>query len=248
VRAVLPTAKIAVYNDSVGALAAATMGRLFGIVLIAGTGMIAMGYSGRAGESAPQRAGGWGSFIDGGSGYAIGCDVIRAAIHGADGTGPATSLTAALLERLGLKAAEDLLGWVYSDPEKLGWAKFAAVAPIAFEAERKGDAVAKRIVATAAEALATCVRTTATKLKFTTEAVPVYGLSDDGRCRACALTHSLPVLCSVFAGGVVSSETPIGDLVWAEVRKFLPNAVRTRSELDAAAGAALLAWSGGKNY
>lgn len=51
-------------------------GKLYGIVVISGTGMIAYGY-GPNGESA--RAGGWGPLLgDCGSGYDIGFEVLKA--------------------------------------------------------------------------------------------------------------------------------------------------------------------------
>jgi hypothetical protein len=85
IKTVVPTAQVDVYNDSVGALAGATFGRLYGVVLIAGTGMIAMGYAGTSATEEPKRTGGWGSFIDAGSGYSIGCAVVKAAVHDQDG-------------------------------------------------------------------------------------------------------------------------------------------------------------------
>ena len=98
-RELLPDVPALIHNDAVIALASGTGGQLYGVVLISGTGMIAMGFN-RAGER--RRAGGWGALLgDGGSGYAIGAAVLRAVTWAADGRGPATSLTSATLASAG---------------------------------------------------------------------------------------------------------------------------------------------------
>jgi N-acetylglucosamine kinase-like BadF-type ATPase len=55
---VLPKATASITNDAVVALASGTGGNLHGIVVISGTGTIALGY--KNGEG-PKRAQGWGS-------------------------------------------------------------------------------------------------------------------------------------------------------------------------------------------
>lgn len=95
VRTRLPRAQISVYNDSVAALASGTGGQLYGIVVISGTGMIVLGYN-EQGER--HRAAGWGALLDRhGSGYALGIDALHAITRAADGSGPATTLTEAVL-------------------------------------------------------------------------------------------------------------------------------------------------------
>lgn len=57
-----------------------------------------------------------------------------------DGRGPQTSLLPAVLAKLNLAKVEDLIAWTYADTV---WARLAALAPHAFEEEKKGDAGAQ---------------------------------------------------------------------------------------------------------
>ena len=88
-------ARVAVGDDTDAALAGAFRGAP-GIVVIAGTGSGAVG---RDAAGRTVRVGGHGYLLgDEGGGYWIGREAVRAALRGADGTGPATALTA-LVER-----------------------------------------------------------------------------------------------------------------------------------------------------
>jgi len=87
--------RVLVVNDALIALVAGA-GDDPGIVIIAGTGSIVYGRS-AAGDAA--RAGGWGHMIgDEGSGYWIGREALAAVMRASDGRGPATALTAEVLE------------------------------------------------------------------------------------------------------------------------------------------------------
>src|SRR5262245_12292714 len=82
-----------------------------GVAVISGTGSIVLGRD-PAGMTA--RVGGWGHLLgDEGSGYDIGRAALQAAVQAADGRGRPTTLLHQLLERCGLRSAEDILGWVY---------------------------------------------------------------------------------------------------------------------------------------
>lgn len=84
-----PNAAITVFRESEGT-AALELGMLYGteIVLLAGTGTIATAFDG---ENGYVVSGGWGANIgDGGSGYAIGLNAIRAAINSLDAAKPLT--------------------------------------------------------------------------------------------------------------------------------------------------------------
>lgn len=84
-------ARIAVGDDTDAALAGAFEGAA-GIVVIAGTGS---GAAGRDAAGRSARIGGHGYLLgDEGGGYWIGREAVRAAMRGADGTGPPTALTA----------------------------------------------------------------------------------------------------------------------------------------------------------
>lgn len=156
-----PGAVTAIHNDAVVALAAGTGGDLYGLVLIAGTGMIVYGFD-RAGRSV--RAGGTGALLgDRGSGYAIGAEALAAVLWAADGRGPETALTQAILEHLGLENPQALIPWTYTD---LAWERFAGVTPVVFRCAQEGDPVARGLVDRAAEGLAVAVWAVAEKLAF----------------------------------------------------------------------------------
>lgn len=155
----LPGVPAQIVNDAVIALAAGTAGELFGVVVISGTGMIALGYN-RGGERV--RAGGWGALLgDGGSGYALGAAILRAATWAADGRGPETALLPAVLDFLHLEQPDQLVRWAYDD---IAWARFAQLAPLASECAARGDPTALAILEQGAADLALAVETVAQRL------------------------------------------------------------------------------------
>ena len=100
-------ARVVVGDDTDAALAGAFAGRP-GIVVIAGTGS---GAAGRDAAGRTVRVGGHGFLLgDEGGGYWIGREAVRAALRAADGTGPATALTAVVERAFGsLTGAETLV-------------------------------------------------------------------------------------------------------------------------------------------
>ncbi|MEJ5943737.1 BadF/BadG/BcrA/BcrD ATPase family protein [Pseudokineococcus basanitobsidens] len=133
-----------------------------GAAVVAGTGSIAAQVRGGRMTLA---VGGCGWLLgDGGSGFAVGHAVVRAVVAELEGTGPATSLTPALLAALGLergsvgeagrlRGLEQLVDVCYSErPVAL-----ARHAPLAFAAADGGDAVAGRLVRSAQDDLARLV-------------------------------------------------------------------------------------------
>ncbi len=90
-----------------------------GIVLIAGTGSIALGKN-SSGEQA--RAGGWGpTFGDEGSGYDIARRALKAVASSFDGRSPKTLLTELVTRTLRISSTADLPGVIYnSDMESSG--------------------------------------------------------------------------------------------------------------------------------
>lgn len=119
-----------------------------GVVLIAGTGSICFGKN-AAGETA--RSGGYGHLIDdGGSGYALGRDVLGCAVRCVDGRAKDTGILREVSNRLG--GAENIVPFVYHPKtDKAAIAKFSA---IAVERADLGDAEALRILRQGAEELA----------------------------------------------------------------------------------------------
>ena len=124
-----------------------------GLVVIAGTGSICFGKN-AAGQTA--RSGGFGHLIDdGGSGYAIGRDVLRAAVRSIDGRVEGSGILQEVCDRLG-GGPERIVPFVYSpETDKAAIAKFSYVA---LELADKNDAEALEILRRGAEELAQLVR------------------------------------------------------------------------------------------
>ena len=98
-----------------------------------------------------KRLGGWGYLLDNaGSAYDIGREVIRAALYEEDRGCAPSLLTSLLKKRLGTDKVWDHLGTIYSE----GKPYIAELATVAFEAYRRGDATAARIIDESARALA----------------------------------------------------------------------------------------------
>ncbi len=112
-----------------------------GIVVISGTGSICFGKN-AAGETA--RSGGYGHRIDdGGSGYALGRDVLSAAVRAYDGRLEGNGLLLAVCARLD-GGPEKIVPFVYApDTDKAAIAKFSH---IALELAQRGDPEARRIL------------------------------------------------------------------------------------------------------
>jgi N-acetylglucosamine kinase-like BadF-type ATPase len=120
-----------------------------GVVLIAGTGSIALGHNA---SGATARAGGWGHLMgDEGSGYDIGRRALQAAAHAADGRGPATALLDAFMHHWEVSRPLDMIAHAYRSTDK---AAVAELTSIVFATATAGDTVARLIVADAAGELA----------------------------------------------------------------------------------------------
>lgn len=112
-----------------------------GVALIAGTGSICFGKN-AAGETA--RCGGFGHLIDdGGSGYALGRDVLSSAVRAVDGRVKDSGILQAVCDRLE-GGPENIVPFVYSlETDKSAIARFSA---IALEQAERGDPEALRIL------------------------------------------------------------------------------------------------------
>lgn len=138
-----------VTDDARIALAGALAGEP-GVIVIAGTGSIAFGRNAR-GKTA--RAGGWGYlFGDEGGAFDIVRRALRAALRFEEGWGQATSLHARLLDAAGARTADDLLHRFYTSD--FPRSRIAGFGKLVDDAAAEGDAVASKIVAGAAGALA----------------------------------------------------------------------------------------------
>jgi N-acetylmuramic acid 6-phosphate etherase len=137
--------RVAVTSDAVIAHAGALDGKP-GVVLIVGTGVVALAIGA---DGALRTADGWGPWLgDEGGGAWIGAAGLRAALRAHDGRGPSTTLLDAARTRFG--APEN---W---PAELTDAAALASFAPDVLAAQ--GDAAALAIVSAAAEALAATAR------------------------------------------------------------------------------------------
>lgn len=151
--------EIFVTSDVEVALEAA-VGPGAGVIVIAGTGSMAFGRT-ETGQQA--RAGGWGPAVsDEGSATDMGRGAVRAVLAARDGRGPATVLSAHVLEVLGVSAVDDLPLALDAKP----FERFAALFPVVLEAARARDAVALGILESAARDLAELAGTVIRVLSF----------------------------------------------------------------------------------
>jgi N-acetylglucosamine kinase len=149
---ILRTDRLLVTNDAVIALAGATANGQ-GIIVIAGTGSIALG---RNAEDRIARAGGWGYiFGDEGGAFDIARHALRAALRMDEGWGPPTRLRDSFLAAAGAESANAMLHLFYT-PD---WprSRVATLAPLVDQAAVEGDAVATHILNAAAQDLALLV-------------------------------------------------------------------------------------------
>jgi N-acetylglucosamine kinase-like BadF-type ATPase len=209
---------VLVYNDAIAALASGTLGELYGIVCIAGTGTISLGRNRKGDEF---RAGGWGALTDDGSGFQIAIQTLKAVWAAHDTSGPETSLVEAVKSKLGIDNTEDIIGWTYDD---LTWANIASITPVTFAEAANGDAVACGILDSASDALVRTITTVARRLNFT---------SDDAK------DQDIPIVLS----GSVARNPAMKKRVSTRLNDRLDNVALLEPIVDAAMGSALLAVS-----
>ncbi len=132
-----------------------------GVAVISGTGSICFGKN-AAGETA--RSGGYGHLIDdGGSGYALGRDVLSSAVRALDGRAKNTGILQAVCDQLG-GGPEKIVPFVYApETDKSAIARFSA---IALEEAERGDPEALRILDQGAKELAQLVSAVQARLEL----------------------------------------------------------------------------------
>ena len=129
-----------------------------GIILIAGTGSIAFG---KDAKGEVHRVGGWGRILgDEGSGYYIGKHALTAVCRHLDGRSVPTLLTKMISKKFALRTPTDIIAAVYKNNFDI-----AAVAPLVFDAAKKGDAASLSIVQMASEELTEHVRSLLMKIE-----------------------------------------------------------------------------------
>ncbi|MGE7692999.1 N-acetylglucosamine kinase [Lysinibacillus sp. NPDC094177] len=162
------TAHVIVDNDALIALYAGTLGQA-GIVQIAGTGAITMGYDR---EQHFHRVGGWGYlFDDEGSGYDLGVQVLKAIFQSYDGRGNSTALTDVVLRYFSVENVPQLIEFIYGEEHPR-----TVIAPLSkhvFDVAEKGDDVASRIIEDACEKYYVAIKACYSHMKWEQADVPV---------------------------------------------------------------------------
>lgn len=152
---------ITLTTDAQIALAGAVGGE-DGVVVIAGTGAIALGMC----QGRMERAGGWGYLLDDrGSGYDLGREAIIAALRAFDGRGEETALQDMVCRHLQLAEITELVGPVHNG--QLGRTHIGDLAKLVIVAAEKGDAVAKEILREGGRQLALMALAVARRLGLT---------------------------------------------------------------------------------
>jgi N-acetylglucosamine kinase-like BadF-type ATPase len=183
-----------VVGDEVIALDAAFRGGP-GILQIAGTGSNTIG---RAPDGTRESAGGWSSRLgDEGSGYWIGVNSLRRALHAYDREEP-TQILEKVGEIWGTPSLADLINLGDSTPGP----DFAALAPAISELALAGDPVAKAVLAQAAADLVQFVLLVRAKLR-----------------RKHAIEGEVPV---AWTGGVIENMPLVRDAFFAGLRAAAP--------------------------
>lgn len=169
----LPPSRIVVTGDERTALEGARGEHTDGILLISGTGCIALGCN-AAGQL--HRCGGWGWLLDGaGSATDIGRDGLALSLQMADSRQGETPLRAAVWAALGLAADDPAAAQAIKArvvQADFGAAGFARLAPVVHAQASAGDAGAAAIVARSGVALAEMAIAIARQLAL--EAPPVW--------------------------------------------------------------------------
>jgi N-acetylglucosamine kinase-like BadF-type ATPase len=185
-----------------------------GLVLVSGTGSIAYGVSP---DGFAARAGGWGSALgDEGSAYWIGRRALGAVTREADGRGPATRLTALVLERMSLSRPQQLIAAIYD-----GGHNPRTIAELASTVERArldGDAVATEILSDAATELVLAASSVVTRLSMRGAQFPTF-----------------------LAGGLLRSVPWLASEVTRRLAEVAPRSRVSALEVEPAVGAVRLA-------
>ncbi len=177
---------VLVTGDERTALAGAFPAGAEGIVLISGTGAIAVG---RNQSGKQHRCAGWGWLVDGvGSAMDIGRNGLALSLRMADGRLAETKLKSVLWAALGVSQPHELKALVV-DPS-FGAAGFARLAPFVSDLAASGEINAQKIVSIAGEELALMVEGVATALEM--QKVPLC-------CFGGAIEHLAPLQASFHA-------------------------------------------------
>ncbi|MCI0707521.1 MAG: hypothetical protein L0Y80_08580 [Ignavibacteriae bacterium] len=213
--------RIIIDSDARAALEGAFRGSA-GMILICGTGSIALG---KSSDGRMFRVGGWGRIIgDEGSGYAIGREGLNAVSRQLDGRLKKTLLTDLVAKQHNLKTQEDIIRAVYRENLDL-----ATVAPLVIEAAGKHDTECERILNKATFELTEHVRS----LTLTME----HATRERGR-------QKLPL---VFIGSLIATENVFTKILMHKIMFSLPQVTVVPPKASPSYGAVLLALNSAKS-
>jgi N-acetylglucosamine kinase-like BadF-type ATPase len=149
----------------------------WGVAVISGTGSNCLG---RSQDGRTARVGGWGTLLgDEGSGYWLGLEALRVAARSYDGRTEARALLDAALKQWSLRDIPALMHFVHA-PETAP-ADIATFAPVVLELAASGDRPAQAVVDTAADDLASHVRTAIRRLSLVRPPLALGGGLFSGR-------------------------------------------------------------------
>jgi N-acetylglucosamine kinase-like BadF-type ATPase len=181
-----------------------------GILQIAGTGSNTVG---RAPDGSRECAGGWSSRLgDEGSGYWIGVNSLRRALHAHDRDQP-TRVLEVVGSIWGTKTIDELVNIGDSTPGP----DFAALAPAISELAEEGDAVALGVLKQAADDLVETVLLVRSKLRTKHH-----------------LTEEVPV---AWIGSIVGKARLVREAFYAGLKDGAPNMPVLKEEVDGIVGA-----------
>ncbi|NFL85729.1 ATPase [Clostridium botulinum] len=127
-----------VMNDSEIALKAMLKGE-DGILVIAGTGSVALGIK----KNKTIKCGGWGSLLgDEGSGYKIAIEAIKRMILEEEYSMPKSRLSKNIMKKLNIESAHQITDFVYSSTKD----EIASLAPIVVKLSEEGDDISIQIL------------------------------------------------------------------------------------------------------
>lgn len=154
------TCRMIITGDEVIAMRGA-FGTKKGILLISGTGSICYGQN--EGGTKRFRAGGYGHIIDdGGSGYALGRDLLSEAVRESDGRAERTILLDAIYQEIKVCSIEELIAYVYDKNHTKK--DVASLAVMLNRPEIAELEAVKRIIKNASKELELCVKAVYTKM------------------------------------------------------------------------------------
>jgi N-acetylglucosamine kinase-like BadF-type ATPase len=161
-----PNAEVRVTTDIEIALEAA-FGSADGIILLAGTGSVALG-RGENGKTA--RAGGRGPwFSDEGSAFDIGRRAFKAVVEAEEARGPETALSKRIFKFHEAQNWDSLLDRVSKNPDDV----FPKTFPLVAQLAERGDEVSREILSAAAVSLAALAASVVDQLGWRNREIPV---------------------------------------------------------------------------